>query len=251
MAPQRKFRNAMLVKSLTKKSMTKIKKPAGTGGKRVISIKRPKKLPIPEQPMAPGYRRAPNHFDDRFDDRNHASNVHDLLNALTLMSTICNFVGEGITSLNNDHHPEASIRSRRPNLHGIAALIPSFPDYLKEFEKISKRGPMIKNSNLKNLPPGLKRSHARLVPYDSNRHPSYSTCEVPEIADPEKGARCFAMYNSKIPGGLHNEVSEYYVKNGLRLAADQVNGESTDRLDRFKKLDSFLKTKSEETVVSK
>ncbi len=164
----------------------------------------------------------------------HAGLVSAIFQSINLMESVCRFMKSNVRKMCDVHttSDEQTLantvrRIQKPRLR----IITPGNRKLKKGVPVKKRG--IKVSSLKDVPPGLARSDATLVPFDENRSDTFTTCEVPEVADPEKGSRCFAYYRGEMPGSQDDEVSEYYVKNDERSL-----NRSENRGEKFKKLPS-------------
>ncbi len=160
---------------------------------------------------------------------------YSIVQSIALMESVCGFLKSNVLKL-TDGHPCTSSSTRTPTHLGKVAKKSGKSKVAKSTRK------SVRVSTLKDIPPGFSRSDALLVPFDESRNPSFTTCEVPEVSDPEKGTRCFDYYRGDLPGSLDDEVSEYFIKNGKKLGRRPEN-----RGKEFKKMTIDSTTDDQQT----
>ncbi len=199
----------------------------------VISIPNPDYIPPPSQ------------------DQEHDNLISSINQSINLMDSVCGFLKTNVRKLCEAHRHEPLNRDTFPR-----RIAPSSSDILAKFNRVVQKNRLrnlgnhngkkfdsvkklknfnrIKVSSLKDVPPGFLRSDAIVVPLNESRKAAFTTCEVPEVSDPEKGPRCFDYYRGPLPGSQDDEVSEYYIKNGKKLAAKRefkkITGGTTDEV---------------------
>ncbi len=248
-----------LVANLAASKIAKVAKAAGKG----MRMKKVSKQGAPTKVFArqsPPERSAvitipnPDYIPPPSQDQEHDKLISSINQSINLMDSVCGFLKTNVRKLCEAHRHESLNRDTFPR-----RIVPSSSDILANYNRVVQKNRLrnlgIRNgktfdsvkrlkdfnrksttkvSSLKDVPPGFLRSDAIVVPLNESRKATFTTCEVPEVSDPEKGSRCFDYYRGPLPGSQDDEVSEYYIKNGKKLAAKRefkkITSETTDEV---------------------
>ena len=218
-----------------KKDFINKSKPAlikGTSNRPSLKVAKKVRKGIRVVPMAKvTWRKPPSHCDEH-----HVELETSFYRSIELLESICRFMKNNVDKLCDSRtHPLPPPPPPSSNARRLLDFFNHHKNHLRRSkDQVEKKAVLIKKdrvekktipikktpiklSSLENIPPGFKHSEALVVPFDENRKPSFTTCELPEVSDPEKGSRCFDYYRGELPGSQDDEASEYYVKNGKKL----------------------------------